>query len=106
MTDESRNNLRETSTTDSFSTTNLTWTDFGLNPGISGDRATTNLRHGTALQTAMNLHYTHRVLLRALQRTQHPSKANNLMLYREIREVPLCCEERINKMCGEKIEFW
>ena len=44
--------------THTFSTTNLTWTDLGSNPGLSGEGAVTNLlRHGTALQTKINVHF-------------------------------------------------
>ena len=87
-----------------FPPQNFTRADLGSKPGLSGEGAITNLlSHGTALQTKMNLHFIYKVLFRTSKRIQYASKVNNLMLYREIQEVPLCCEERVNKMCGKTV---
>jgi hypothetical protein len=49
LTGENRRTRRETRTSATLSTTNLTWTDPGANPGLHIERPATNhLSHGTA----------------------------------------------------------
>jgi hypothetical protein len=50
LTGENRNTRRKSCPSATFSTTNLTWTDTGSNPGLCGEGPATNrLSHGTAL---------------------------------------------------------
>jgi hypothetical protein len=45
---------RKTCPSATLSTTNLTWTDPGSNPGLRGERPATNcLSHGTAINTSL-----------------------------------------------------
>jgi hypothetical protein len=49
LTGENRSTRRKTCPSATLSTTNLTWTDPGSNPGLRGERPATNrLSHGTA----------------------------------------------------------
>jgi hypothetical protein len=57
LTRENRSTRGKTGPAATLSTTNLTWTDLGSNPGLDGERPTTNrLSHGTA-KTKINLKY-------------------------------------------------
>jgi hypothetical protein len=47
---------KKTFPTATLSTTNLTWTGLGSNPGVRGERAATNiLSHGTTLKTEFDV---------------------------------------------------
>ena len=49
LTEENRSTRRKICPSATLTTTNLTWTDPGLNPGLRGERLATNrLSHGTA----------------------------------------------------------
>jgi hypothetical protein len=55
LTGENRSTRRKTCPSVTLSTTNPTWIDPGLNPGIRGERPGTNrLSHGTAYTCLIN----------------------------------------------------
>jgi hypothetical protein len=54
LTGENRSTWRKTCPSATFSTTNPTWTDPGLNLGLHGDRSATNrLSHRTAMNSVL-----------------------------------------------------